>query len=208
MFGLALFTVLTLPLSGDRWQALPYGDKTANEITFSDKELRISVKSSASPLFYRFRERLGLRSVAVKGILSALPQLPADIKEGEKGADDLALRFGIVLGGDKKIGWFERLFAPAWLKQLSEVMAGQSFGGVHFLTLSQTQTVGTTRQHPTSHYLEEEVVKKVERAGPFSFEHIFAKAPQTLGLWLQSDGDDTHSSFDLSLHSIVLTTEP
>lgn len=208
MLGLALLAVVALPLSGDRWHALQYAGKTPNEITFSEQELRISVKGSASPLFYRFEDRLNLRSVSVKGNLSALPQLPAEKNEGEKGADDLALRFGIVLEGDKKIGWLERLFAPAWLKQLTAVLVDQPFGGVHFLTLSQTQAVGTTRHHPTSPYLEEEVVKKVERPGPFSFEHIFAKAPRTIGLWLQSDGDDTHSSFDLSLHSIILTTKP
>lgn len=199
--------VIAIPLSGgDNWHALPFGKQAANEITYSEKELRIAVKGTSSPLFYHFDTPLTLRSLFVEGGTTGVPKLPPDKTEGEKGADDFALRFGVVLEGEKKLGWLEKIFAPAWLKQLTEILPDRPFGGVEFLTLSQTQAPGTRRTHPMSRYLNEEVVKKISSGGEFSFEKIFSEPVSSLGLWIQSDGDETGSSFDVSLHSILLTT--
>ncbi len=203
----AFLAVLALPLSGgDHWHALRYGNEPANEITFSDNELRISVKRSASPLFYHFDETLPLHALAAEGSVSALPTLLPGKTEGEKGADDFALRLGVVLEGKKSLNWFERLFAPSWLKRLTDSLPNRAFGGVHFLTLSQSGEPGDTRHHPMSHYLFEDTVKRLEKPGPFAFEKTFEPDVRAIGLWIQSDGDDTQSTFDLRLTSIALTT--
>jgi hypothetical protein len=208
-FEATFLTVIALPLSGgDHWHALSFGKLRANEVAFSDKELRISVEASASPLFYHFDETLLLRSVFVEGSLTGVPKLPDSKIEGERGADDSPLRFGVVVEGEKKLGWLEKLFAPAWLKRLTEIVPDKPFGGVRFLTLAQTLDVGTWRPHPKSRYLSEEVVKKITAPGPFSFEKIYAEPPRAMGLWLQADGDDTKSSFEVKLNSILLTTAP
>jgi hypothetical protein len=205
--GHLLLAVLAVPLGGgDHWHMLRYGDTPANEISFSEKELRISVKSSASPLFYRFDEPLTLRSLAAEGEASALPQLPPTKEEGSPGADDFTLRLGVVMEGEEKLGWLQRLFAPGWLKRLTEILPDRAFGGVRFLTLSQKLPVGTARRHPKSKHLQEEVARQLASAGPFSFEKTFDPDIRSLGLWVQADGDDTDSSFEVRLRSITVTT--
>lgn len=203
---LSLLALLSLPLSGgERWHPLRYGDKPANEITYGEK-LEIQVKGSASPLFYDFGQTADLEFVKVEGELGGLPALPDGKTEGEGGADDLPLRFGIVVEGNERLGWLQRLFAPGWLKQLTEIVSDRNFEGVRFLTIAQRTEPGSTRVHPMSRYLTEEVVKRMDKPGPFSFEKTYTEPPRMMGLWIQADGDDTRSSFNVALKSVTLRT--
>lgn len=202
-----LLAVVAIPLGGgDHWHALSFGKRPANEITFANGALKIGVKGTSSPLFYHFDESVWVRSAFVDGTASGLPVLPADKTEGVREADDFALRFGIVLEGSETLNWLERIFAPGWLKQLTDLFPAKGFGGVEFLTLAQKTAVGTRREHPTSDKLHEEVAGLKTEPGPFTLEKVFGEPLKAMGLWIQSDGDDTKSSFDLVVKSITLTT--
>lgn len=198
---------MAIPLNGgDHWHSLSFDDHPANEVSFSENSLKIGVKGTSSPLFYHFDETAWVRTAFVDGVVSGLPAIPTDKTEGEKGADDFALRFGVVLEGTESLNWFQRLFAPGWLKRLGELFPGRHFGSVEFLTLAQRTAIGTRRQHPMNDALHEEVAGRKTEAGPFTLEKVFSEPQKAMGLWIQSDGDDTRSSFDVTLRSITLTT--
>ncbi len=139
----ALFSVVvTLPLSSsDGWLMPSYQNKPNNDFTFSDKGLLISVKESASPLFYPLANSCRAQRLTATGTLLGLPHL-GDAKEGIGQGDDFALRVGVVEGGDKTLNWFQRLFAPAWLRELTSQNQTLGVKQVHFFNIAQQMEVG------------------------------------------------------------------
>ena len=61
--------------------------------------------------------------------------------------------------------------------------------------------VGVVRQHPES---DEHVVTSIDADGRFAIDHSLERATPVLALWLGSDGDDTLSTFSVTLERIEL----
>lgn len=197
-----LWASLVLPLSSpEKWIDLPYSGKPRNEVTHSASGLKVGVKQSSSPLFFPLGETMKLRGVKVRGSLSGLPVLGA----GGIEADDYALRLGLVTEGTRKLTWFDRWLAPGWLKRLSELAPENGVGRIVFLKLAQTEDAGTIRLHPKDESLEERVVLRVSKPGPFAFDYTLPEPLQVVAIWIQADGDDTKSSYELSLTSVEVS---
>ncbi|NBT58617.1 hypothetical protein EBT16_07520, partial [bacterium] len=90
------------------------------------------------------------------------------------------------------------------LKEVSERSQPYSLGRVLFLTLGQTLPVGFKRKHPKSELLEEEIILKTPRPGSFDVTWKSPTPINTYALWLQADGDDTRSSFEVLLKELTL----
>jgi len=203
--SLAFLGLLVLPLQKEQgWTDLKFSQSPKNQISFSPSGLQLSVNHSSSPLFYRLEEVLAIKEVRMKFDLLGLPQLSKDRKEGDDSNDDFPLRLGLVLTGDTQLNWFQRLFAPLWLKELSEKSEPHQLKKVLFLTIAQTLPVGTKRFHPKSELLEEEVVLQVNQPGSFDVTWKSDKPVETYALWIQADGDDTRSSFNTLVKEITL----
>lgn len=205
----ALLAVIAVPLTtGTGWREARYKHIPPNRVSYSEAGLKIEVRESSSPLFYTLPAVTRITGVSFEGAVTGLPALPAGAEEGGPRADDYAFRLGLVLEGEHGVGWLEKLFAPEWLRQLVDLAPDDAkFEKVAFLTLSQQKAPGTKRLHPKTKYVEEEVAARLEAPGPFAVDHALPEMPRAFGLWLHADGDDTHSSFDVTLKSLRLATD-
>ena len=199
-----------IPVSDlEQWISLEYRSIPANTVTVENGNLHIAVNKSASPLIHKLYEPLKATSVTVKASWSGKLNTPQGVVQGEAGADDFILKLGIVEAGDRTLNWLQRRIAADWIKQLFK-LAPKDTGveRINFLsTAHQQNLLGTRREHPLNDLLYETRVTWLEAQGEFEMEYQFEEPVNVLGLWISSDGDDTESSFDLSIERITLNTE-
>jgi len=206
MFFLLLATI-TVPLgSPDGWHHLSFGGLTPNTVHYGAEGIRIEVRRSSSPLFRPFPSTLAVRRLSASGRATGVPSL-SDGAEGDGRNDDYTLRVGLAVEGRDSLGFFQRLFAPSWLKRLIELAPDPRIDRVSFLCLAQRREPGSRRRHPRSRYVEEDVAARVTGPGPFAIDHRFEPALRSLGLWVHADGDDTRSEFDVAIQSIGIETD-
>ncbi|NBT59770.1 hypothetical protein EBT16_13400, partial [bacterium] len=102
--SLAFFGVLTLPLNQEQgWEHLEFSNAKRNEAQFTQSGLKISVKESSSPLFFRLKELISVGGVKIKAEIMGLPKINPDEKEGQGSSDDFALRVGLVSSGEHEL---------------------------------------------------------------------------------------------------------
>lgn len=190
------------------WTRLSFNNIPANEVSVDDGALHIAVRNSASPLIYGFDKPLQITGVKVQASWSGELALPEGATEGDKGADDLVLKFGIVESGNQTLNWLQRRIAASWIKELFKLAPkGSGVNRINFLSATQQEALlGTSRVHPLSDLLYESRVVLLDGPGPFELTQQFEEPVETLGLWISADGDDTGSSFDLRIERIELLT--
>jgi hypothetical protein len=199
-----------IPVSDlQRWTALSYRSIPANTASVEDGNLHISVNESASPLVYKLDEPLAVISLVVKARWSGKLNIPQGAVQGEAGADDFILKLGIVEAGDRTLNWLQRRIAANWIQQLFKLAPkGTGVERINFLSTTQQQKLlGSRRTHPLNDLLYETRVTFLESPGEFEMVYQFEGPVVVLGLWISSDGDDTGSSFDLTIERITLNTE-
>ena len=192
-----------------RWTSLSFSSIPANTVSVEDGNLHISVNKSASPLVYKLGEPLAVMSLAVKARWSGKLNIPQDAVQGEAGADDFILKLGIVEAGDRTLNWLQRRIAADWIRQLFKLAPkGTGVERINFLSTTQQQNLlGSRRTHPLNDLLYETRIAYLESPGEFEMVYEFEEPVVVLGLWISADGDDTGSSFDLSIERITLSTE-
>jgi len=196
--------IIALPLhTPDSWLHLKFGQVRQNRVSFSYAGIKIKVDKSSSPLFFRLDEPKKVRMVTVKGKLKGLPTPPKPA-ETEK---DFPLRVGLVLQGNDPLSWLERLFAPGWLKKVLDVSPGVEVEKVVFFNISQTTEIGAKWPDPDMPFIEERVVSQVKVPGPFTLEQQVEPLPPALAIWIQADGDDTQSTFEIEITEINLLVD-
>ncbi len=178
-----------------------------NQVAFRPDGLHIAVNNSANALFYPLPSPLRVRRLRAAGTLLGLPRLPQGAIEGKGTGDDYALRIGLVFTGNLHPTWLERWAAPDWMKGLAELLPQASVGGVTFWVLSQQNRPGTVQTISDRNLWRNIVAARITRDGPFAFDVSTEVAETCLGVWVQSDGDDTHSTFHVTLQNLALQTE-
>jgi len=199
-----LFAGFIVPLTPSAsWKTITYDKIKPSEIMFSGQKLQIKVKSSASPVIYKFPTPSRIARLTCSGRLDALPSMNSAGVQGDAKSDDFALRVGLVLAGTRKLNGFERLFAPQWVKDLqrfySETQFG--FGGLQlFLLANAPGPAWETRVHPKSSLIREQIIQRLSAPGDFSLKFDIPDSNQkVLGLWVGADGDDTKSTFSIDI---------
>ena len=193
----------------DAWTTLTFNKIPANEVSAEDGRLRIAVRRSASPLVYKLHGPTEVTGITVRARWSGALQLADGAAQGDKGSDDFVLKLGIVESGQRTLSWLQRKVAADWIKQLFKLApSGAGVERINFLsTTQQRDLLGSERQHPLSDLLYETRVTHLDSPGGFTLAHEFAKPVTVLGIWISSDGDDTQSSFQLEIESLVLHTK-
>ena len=194
-----------LQLQHHGWQQLNYKRIPANRINQLEHGIEIRIRASASPLIYLFEQPVELRKIRVTGQMGALPVIPQGLVQGEQGADDFALRVGLVLEGEKRLNFAQRLIAAPWVRSLFELApADTGIDQILFLNLANPGKLGwRKRAHPAGHGLYTEyILKQVEAYRPYELEHELAMPERVMALWTSADGDDTRSEYTLSIESI------
>ena len=190
------------------WTILSFNKIPPNEVVVDKDALLIKVRSSASPLIYKFDKPTRITGFSVDASWTGELRIPTGAIEGDQNADDFVLKFGVVESGEQRLNWLQRRIAADWIKQLFKLAPKDS--GVKrinfFSTTQQKAQLDTSRTHPLSDLLFETRITYLEAPGSFKMKHEFAVPVEALGLWLSLDGDDTGSSFDLHIRNITLHT--
>ena len=210
LFAVADVSALDVPVADlQEWTTLTFNRITPNTVSVEDGSMHIAVRGSASPLVYKLDVPSQVTAITVRGHWSGELQIPAATVQGEENADDFVLKLGVVESGDKTLNWFQRKVAADWIKQLFRLAPkGTGVDRINFLSTTQQEALlGSERVHPLSDLLYETRVSWLEAPGEFVLSHEFAEPAAVLGLWISSDGDNTGSSFDLRIDSIVLSTD-
>lgn len=206
-----LMAVIALPTQvKDQWELETYSRIPVNDVNFAAEGIRIKVRKSASPLVYPLPQAGKISGFKITGEFFGLPQLADVSRQGDKGADDYALRLGLIVPGSKQLTGIRKLLAPAWVKNLYQKMPkGLGLEGVHFFNITQNPAqVNSSRVHPASELIREEFIALVSKTGPFQYEYRLKEAQTAVALWLAVDGDDTQSSYDVVISGLELKSEP
>ncbi|MGE3190057.1 MAG: hypothetical protein AB7N90_10280, partial [Vicinamibacterales bacterium] len=188
---------------------LRYRRIPANEVRFEPGGLTIDVRQSAGPVVYPLDAPLDVTHVhargRVRGVLAVLPE-----RQGDEGADDYALRVGLVEAGNRTLGFVERMVAPGWIKRLYRLAPkGRGVAGVRFFNVATGDArLGRTRRHPLSDLITETVAAATDGEGRFDLDVRLPAPVRTLAIWLAADGDDTDSTFAVTIDTLELDGEP
>lgn len=203
---LVIAGALALPVQQEgNWQLLQYNGLEANQVSFSQQGMAVTVERSASPIIYPLDTPRTVSRVEVSGNLSNLLDLPADL-QGQKGSDDFSLKIGLVVAGDKTLNGFQRLFSAKWIRKLFDLApAGAGVEKIYFLNAVQDESLlGQQRQHPLSELIFEDNVWLLNESGDFSLIHDLDDPQPVIAVWLSIDGDDTRSSYTTTIKSLLL----
>jgi hypothetical protein len=202
---LALPAWLGVPLTAlTGWQPIMFAGHSPNRFAFDTTGLHIAVASSASALFYPLSPAPRVRRLRVAGDLGGLPQLAPDAVEGRDRGDDYALRIGLVFGGTHRLTWLERWIAPGWVKDLTRLLGDAAIGETRFWVVSQRTAPGTVQTLSERYHWKSIVASRVAGPGPFTIDVPPGEAEPCLGVWVQSDGDDSRSAFAVTVHRLEL----
>ncbi|NBX68989.1 MAG: hypothetical protein EBR01_08520 [Proteobacteria bacterium] len=202
-----LWATLVVPLNHvtQEWYIPSYSNLKPNRISFGAKGLKIDVNDSSSPLFYALQKSVPIKSISMRGRISRFSEPPKTMKEGDI-PDDCPLRLGLVETTPGGPSWLQRLVSPRWVKDLFELFPNQTIKKVTFLTIDPYRKVGSLRTHPKNSLIIEQVALSLKNSGPFQLDYKFKEPLTTQAIWLQSDGDDSHTRFFVELESLKLET--
>lgn len=191
-----------VPLGLKNWESVSYDGIKPNSYSQSSDGLKIKVDKSSSPLVLKLNAPKQVSAIKIRAKLEGSINYQAS--PGSKSSDDFPLRLGLITKGKNNLNFFQRSFAPNWVIKLSKL--GEEYGGfgrIQTYLFYLTPPDFSEREHPLSEYFYE------IKAEPFKSNELDAKialdAPlEVIGIWLSSDGDDTKSSFTVSLLELRL----
>lgn len=202
-----LMAAVVIPLNNPSdWKIEKYSKVKSNEISFSQEGMLVKVLKSASPLVHKLQSKTLVNGFKTKGNFYALPQFRDVKKQGQKGADDYALRIGFIVAGSNTLTGVKKVFAASWVKQLyAQAPANTGIDRIQFYNITQNKDqVGKSRVHPLSDLIHEEYIASVDKAGSFDIDYKFKKPLEVVALWISIDGDDTQSDYSVLLSELVL----
>lgn len=191
------------------WKIEQFSNIPKNEVTASSKGLLIKVNKSAAPLIFPLKTNAKISGFKVSGNFSGLPKLAKPSQQGDKGFDDYPLRVGFVIPGEKRHSGLKKVFAAEWVKRLFELVQDRSgLDSVRFYNVTQNlNQLGQERTHPSSELLHENFFAFVKNSGPFTYEQRFKKELDIAAIWISIDGDDTKSSYEVTISQLELFVE-
>lgn len=203
---LVLAGAIALPVQQEgNWQLLEYNRLDANQVTFTDQGMTVTVDQSASPIIYPLDHPKTVTGVTVTGNLSNLLNLPA-ASQGQKGSDDFSLKIGLVVAGDKTLNAVQKLFSAKWVRKLYDLAPeGSGVDRIYFLNAVQNEgLLGQQRQHPMSDLIYENNVWLLDKKGDFTLTYKLENPEKVIAVWLSIDGDDTQSSYTTTIRNLLL----
>ncbi len=206
-FNKVLMSIIVIPLSYQgNWKLDAYSKISPNSVSFSQKGISIKVNNSAGPLLYYFDHPIKLKQIKIAGEFKGLPTFLDYSLQGEKGYDDYPLRVGLILDGDKKLSIVQKVFSPEWIKRLyNNISPERGIDYIQFYNVTQNPSqVGKSRIHPLSDLLHENFFAYLKERGLFSYDIKTDVSQNVSGIWISSDGDDTHSQYEVDISNLQL----
>lgn len=190
------------------WMTVEFDDVPANRVSYEQGAMTIAVSKSVSPLVSVFPAPVKMKEITVRGFIDGTLDLEAD-DFWTKNHDDALLRLGLIEPGEKKLSMIQRLAAPAWIKALEKMFNGkmEGLGKIRcFLLMPNSSLIGKSRVNPIADIFIEQIHAAPNADGSFVLKVSFPDAPLSVaGLWLVADGDDTGSTFNVTITEISIS---
>lgn len=204
-----LLALLALPVSStDSWRNFPFDKTSTNKVVFDAQGMHIRVDHSASFSLHKLSLAQPITKLSASGSFTAFPTLKAEEAEGVGHNDDFVLRVGLIFAGDNRLSWWSRQFAPRWIVDLSQLDPEQGIEKIHYYQVAQRLPVGTQREISARWHLQSTIAARPEAPGPFRFEISVDEKEPCLAVWVQADGDDTSSTFAVTVERLELQPAP
>ena len=193
---LPLLSMIIVPFESDKnFLDLQYKKLKPNNVILN-KTIQISVKNTASPLFYKVDPPQEFKEAKISGKVEIIKNLKSEEK-------DTYIQLGVVYAGDYRPGSFVRNFLPEWLLKILSINEKYGVGYVDFnhftnqdYKLDKTDSVRDIKMKFLT-------VGKLKKDGSFSGT-IKLRDEKVLGLWLRADGDDHEGEFKTSINELSL----
>lgn len=208
MFALPLLaaTLAAIGTPAD-WQSLQFRRIPPIETQLTEGRLTLKVQSSAGGLVRQLPKGTRVQSLIVTGSVEGELKVDAD-RLWQKGHEDAYLRVGLIVAGGRPLGRLERLIAPAWIVTLDEVLCadGRAPSAIHNqLLVPHAAWIGQQRPNPHMAQLVDHMVATPDANGRFTLRVDLPEALELVGLWLMADGDDSGSTFTVTVDSLELS---
>jgi hypothetical protein len=208
--AIAVAATVSIPLTqSNGWQFLHYRKIPPNSFRATSAGLEIGVTNSAAPAVFPLPHPLLVTELRARGTIMGSLNMPPG-EQGKKGFDDYTVRVGLVEAGSRTLNWWEKKIAAGWLKRLFALAPrGTGISRIDFFNVgTDPRQIGQTRTHPLSDLIQETVVAVPDATGHFAFTNHFVPPADVLAVWIACDGDDTKSSFAVTLNQVELDTRP
>lgn len=195
-----------ISFSKDKWTQLEYDNVIQNKVEYHNQSITIHVDQSSSPLIYPLGKPAKFKEIEIDAELMGTLKLASNKLQGTKGNNDFTLRIGLVYQGDKKLGFLKRKVAPAWVKKLfSLVPKNTGVSHVRFFNVFQDKRLESDTPYKKKpkfffHSFDIEQAKN----GKIKATIKVPSNKNVLGLWINSDGNDTKSKFNVKINKLIL----
>ncbi len=184
----------------DTWKEIRFNGIPPTEYTASRAGLQIKTRQSSSALLNIFEHIEVFQGFSVEGHSDGSILL-------SKADEDFALRIGFLVPGTLDISWLDKLFLPGWVKELKTSNPGFQFKELRLWNFKVKQEPSNSKiTSKKSKFVVEKNDQLTWEKTEFSATINFENQMECFGVWIQSDGDDSKSSFDLSLNKVNLIT--
>lgn len=183
------------------YEEISFDDIPKTKYSNVDGQLLSIVKKSSSILLQPFSKKQTVKTVKVVWKKTGDLKTKSFDHETTKSGDDAYFRVGLIVSGEAPTIPF---FAPAWIKKSKEILKLPSDKMI-YLTVGSKAAAGKTWPSPYSGSIESMAPQKSVSTGEWTTsEFTLSKATEIVGLWIFADGDNTESSFNVSVKSIEI----
>jgi len=189
----------------EAWSTLEYNNISPNKVTFTNGDLSVDVDKSAGSILHTFKKAEYVNKLTLKATVKGDLNIQKT-KQGEKSTDDFLLRIGIIYEGKRKLSYFEKLFAPAWVKLVfSKTPKNVGVSKVVFYNvISDPRVLGLRKKKSGKNSIDSHYILQKDQNGNINANLELPTDKKVVSIWLCFDGDDTNSKYKISINELKL----
>lgn len=190
-----------ISLQVDSFEHIQFKKIKANHVAYQEELVQIDVDDSASILMLPFETVKPINKVSFEWRSEGRPRVKDSQHELKRNGDDAVFKLGLLLKSDDDS---INPFVPPWLKQVRELLTFPSEEMI-YLVVDARHTSGQRWISPYNQRITMiSVASREDESGWRQASYQFEQPQDVVALWLMADGDNTHSTFNVSIKNIVL----
>ena len=194
-----------ISLRTENFEHIKFKRIKANNYTFQNQQLKINVDNSSSFLLMPFDQAQVINQISFQWRSIGEPAIRSAEHEEKRDGDDAVFKVALLLKADKRsfTSAFNPLI-PAWMKHVDKLLTLPSEEMV-YLVVGAKHAAGQHWVNPYNDRVQMVSMKnKIGSNGWVNASYTFKRPLEVVGLWLMSDGDNTHSKFTATVKNIVV----
>ncbi len=193
--------VEAISLQAKNFEHIQFKKIPANKHSYEKGVVKIEVDDSASFLMLPFDTVKNIKKVSFDWRSEGEPLIKNAQQELQRSGDDAVFKLGVLLRSDDES---INPFVPSWLKQVRQQLKFPSEEMI-YLVAGAKHGPGEIWVNPYNKRITMiSVESQDDGSGWQKSSYMFDKSQDAVALWLMADGDNTHSTFSVSIKNIVL----